>query len=226
MECLTINSIHDLGGMTCFGPIEREADEPVFHSDWERRAFALNMAAAGLFGPIDRLRHASERMNPVDYLATSYYEHWLAGIETIGKEMGVLSDEEIATGIPASSDPASEPPPNAEMMAAFLRQGVPATRDTGRLEPRFSVGQRVRTRNINPSGHTRLPRYVRGHVGLIERIHGTHIFPDTNAHDQGENPQPLYSLRFDATELWGPKAPRQDRLYIDLWEDYLEPEAD
>ena len=100
---------------------------------------------------------------------------------------------------------------------------MPASRDTGRLEPRFAEGDRVRARNINPPGHTRLPRYVRGRVGIVDRIHGTHVFPDTNARLEGEGPQPRYNVRFEATELWGPAAPKHDRLYIDMWEDYLEP---
>ncbi len=218
-----MNGIHDMGGMTVFGPVKYETNEPVFHQDWERRVFALNMAVLGVLGPVDRFRHAIERMNPVDYLETSYYEHWLAAIEMLAKELAVLSDEEIATGIVKSAQPPPQPPPDGEMIELIVKTGMPATRDSGRQDPHFNVGDKVRARNHNPHGHTRLPRYVRGRVGIIEQIYGTHAFPDTAAHDQGENPQPLYNVRFTASELWGPAQARQDNLRIDLWEDYLEP---
>jgi len=218
-----MNGIHDMGGMTVFGPIEHEINEPVFHHDWERRVFAVNMALIGAYGPVDRFRHAVERMNPIHYLEMSYYEHWLAAIEMLAKEFALLSDEEITTGIVNSAQSPSQPPPDGEMIESIIKAGMPATRDSGRQVPRFNVGEKVRARNHNPHGHTRLPRYVRGRVGIIDRIYGTHAFPDTVAHDQGENPQPLYNVCFTAMELWGPAQPRQDNLHIDLWEDYLEP---
>ena len=218
-----MNGIHDMGGMTVFGPIEHEINEPVFHHDWERRVFAVNMALIGAYGPVDRFRHAVERMNPIHYLETSYYEHWLAAIELLAKEFAVLSDEEITTGIVKSNLSPSQPPPDGETIESIIKAGIPATRDTGRQVPRFNVGEKVRARNLNSHGHTRLPRYVRGRAGIIDRIYGTHAFPDTAAHDQGESPQPLYNVCFTAKELWGPVQPRQDNLHIDLWEDYLEP---
>lgn len=217
-----MNGIHDMGGMTCFGPVEREENEPVFRFEWERRVFALNLATVGALGPVDKKRHAVERMDAGHYLNSTYYEHWLAALEIVAKEMGVLSEEEIASGVAKMAGPAVDPPPGADNIQAIVRGGVPASRDTGRLEPRFGVGDRVRARNIHPLGHTRLPRYVRGRVGTVAHCHGTHVLPDTNAHDEGENPQPLYSVRFEAAELWGPTAPQRDHLYLDLWEDYLE----
>ena len=217
-----MNGIHDMGGMTCFGPVLPEENEPVFHSDWERRVFAMNMAGTAYFGPVDRVRHAIERLDPVLYLSASYYEKWLAAIELLSREFGVLSDEEIRTGIMSSPGPSHEPPPNAEMLETFIRHGDPVSRQEGRLECAFTTGDVVRARNIQPKGHTRLPRYVRGKLGRIAAVHGTHVFPDTNAHDQGENPQPLYNVRFSAVELWGQGAPEHDGVYIDLWEDYLE----
>ena len=219
---VAMNGIHDMGGMMCFGPVVREENEPVFHADWERRTFAMNIAAAGVFGPVDRLRHANERMDPGHYINSDYYEHWLAGLEILAKEAG-FTEEEIATGVSNPPTPTTEPPPDGEVIAALMNNGFPANRDSGRLEPNYSVGDRVRARNIHPPGHTRLPRYVRGREGVVDRIHGTHVFPDTAAHHEGENPQPLYSVRFAARELWGPKASGNDVLRIDLWEDYLEP---
>ena len=108
-------------------------------------------------------------------------------------------------------------------MLALVQRGGSTQRQAGRTTPRFKPGDRVVTRNMNPPGHTRIPRYVRGKRGIIERVHGVFVYPDTNAHGGGEQPQPVYSVRFDARELWGPTALARDTLYIDLWEDYLEP---
>jgi nitrile hydratase len=218
-----MNGIHDMGGMTTFGPIRREADGPVFHSDWERRVFALNIASLAFFGPVDRARHAVERMDPVAYLTTSYYEHWLFGLELMAKDLGFATDDELTSGHLEMRKALPHPAPNAEMIAGLVRGGVPAVRDHGRLAPRFAPGDVVRARNLEVRGHTRLPRYVRGKPGRIERHNGSHAFPDTAAHDRGENPQPLYTVRFEARDLWGENVERHDCVYIDLWEDYLEP---
>lgn len=206
-----MSGIHDVGGETGFGPVVIEPDEPVFHSDWERRVFAINVAAGGALGTIDYRRHAIERMAPADYLRTSYYEKWLARVELLVAETGL---DHPAKRLRA---------PTVAELEAVISRGRPATRDTGRLEPRFAPGQRVRARDVEPEGHTRLPCYVRGHVGRIHALHGTHVFPDTNAHGRGESPQPLYGVAFRATELWGAGANPHDRVYVDLWEDYLEP---
>lgn len=216
-----MNGIHDMGGMTCFGPINPEADEPVFHTEWERRVFAMNIAGLAFFGPVDRARHAIERMDPVAYLGTSYYEHWLEGIEIMAKDFGYLSDAELNSGVAASTIDLPHPAPDAALIEGLVRGGIPSTRDTGRQEQAFKIGDKVRARNLEVSGHTRLPRYVRGRTGIINLIHGSHVFPDTVAHDQGECPQPLYNVRFEANELWGENVERKDCLYIDLWEDYL-----
>lgn len=216
--------MHDLAGMTSFGAIEREEDEPVFHDRWEERVLAMTLATSIRFGPIDRRRFALEQMDPAYYLQASYYERWLDRLARTCIETDLVTDGELASGEAHSAGTPTEPPPGVEAMESLIRQGVPVTRDTGRQDPRFSVGDRVRARNLNPSGHTRLPRYVRGHLGVIDRIHGTHVFPDTNARGEGENPQPLYSVRFAATELWGPSAPANDALYVDMWEDYLDAE--
>jgi nitrile hydratase len=218
-----MNGIHDMGGMTCFGPIEREEDEPVFHSDWERRVFAMNIAGLAFFGPVDRARHAVERMDPVQYLTTSYYEHWLAGIEILAKDLGYLTDEEIEGGKLTAPKETPHPPPNAEMVASLVHGGMPANREDGRQQPAFKIGDQIRARNLEIDGHTRLARYVRGKTGVIEMLHGVHAFPDAAAHDRGENPQPLYNVRFAAQELWGENVERKDCVHIDLWEDYLEP---
>jgi nitrile hydratase len=218
-----MNGIHDLGGMTCFGPVRREEGEPIFHADWERRVFGMNLAALAFLGPVDRARHAIERMDPVEYLTTTYYEHWLAALVTIAKDLGYVTEQEIETGRLVGIKPTPFRAPNAEAIEGLVRHGMPATRDDARADPAFAVGDRVRARNIEVAGHTRLPRYVRGKVGVVAARRGSHVFPDTAAHDRGENAQPLYTVRFDARQLWGDNVERRDCVYIDLWEDYLAP---
>ena len=212
-----------MGGMTCFGAIEREEDEPVFHAAWERRIFALNNLSMGQIDTLDAMRHAVERMDPAHYLSTPYYEHWLAGLETLAVEHGILTEEELATGVTEGGDETALTPAPPEVVEAVVRGGAPFERREGRLTPRFVADDRVVVRNAHPPGHTRLPRYARGKQGVIARVHGTFVFPDTNAHGEGEQPQPLYSVRFDARELWGSHAAASDCLFLDLWEDYLEP---
>jgi nitrile hydratase subunit beta len=217
-----MNNIHDMGGFTQFGPIPQETDEPVFHSDWERKVFAMNIASLAFLGPVDRARHAVEKMNTVEYLSSSYYERWLRGIEIMGKDLGYLSDEEIETGKVINHKEMPHPPPNAEMVEGLIRGGAPATREDGRLEAAFSVGDRVRVRNLESKGHTRATNYVKGKVGVVTKFNGSHLLPDTHAHDLGDNAQPLYTVRFEAKTLWGENVDRKDCVYIDLWEDYLE----
>jgi nitrile hydratase subunit beta len=219
-----MNGVHDMGGMHGMGPIAREANEPVFHERWEARVFALNGATAVLGKwNIDASRHSRERIPPADYLRMSYYEKWLAGLVMLIEETGLATRAELASGKAAAGAATTTPPMTAEEIPAIL-----AERGRGWFErpvntaPRFAVGQRVRAKKINPTGHTRLPRYARGNVGTIDRIHGAHVFPDSNAHFQGENPGHLYSVRFTARELWGEAAGAADAVYIDLWEDYLE----
>ncbi len=217
-----MNGVHDAGGMECYGPVVREEDEPVFHAEWERRVFGLAVSLRGALGGIDAKRHAIERMNPADYLALSYYERWLARTELRAKETGVLSEEELRTGNASERGRSTQPPLPPGAVSAALRKGSPATREPERPEPRFKVGETVTARNMNPRGHTRLPGYIRGKQGTIERIHGTHVYPDTNAHGLGENPQTLYSVCFHASTLWGRSGAANDRVYIDLWEDHLQ----
>jgi nitrile hydratase len=97
-----------------------------------------------------------------------------------------------------------------------------ATRLKLDIAPRFKPGDRVKARNINPPGHTRLPRYVRGKKGVIQRDHGVFHLPDARVAGQGDQPQHIYSVRFSARELWGAEAPSKDCLNIDLWDDYLD----
>ena len=218
-----MNGAHDLGGMHGMGPIEPEPDEPVFHHDWERRVFAATLAAGYLRKwNIDISRFAREQMPGPEYLNTTYYEHWLFGLERLLVEKSLLSPEELRTGRAREPAPEGLVPLRASQVGNVLLKGSSARRADG--EPsRFRPGDGVLTRNIHPAGHTRLPRYARGKRGVIDRDHGTFVFPDTNGMGLGEKPQHCYSVRFTLRELWGPDASLRDSVYIDLWDDHLEP---
>jgi nitrile hydratase len=196
-----------MGGTHGFGAVAAEVDEPAFHADWERRVFALTIAlgASGAWN-IDSSRFAREDRPPDEYLDKSYFELWLAGLERLIAERGLM--EHPPARVLAASD-----------VAATLARGSSAERPAPR-EARFAVGDRVRTRNTHPRGHTRLPRYARGRLGTVELIHGCHVFPDRNAHFEGEDPQWLYTVRFSARELWGTDAAQS--ISIDAFEPYLE----
>ena len=206
------------------GVLRPERDEAVFHHRWEARTFAL-VRAMGAFGRwnIDASRHRRELIPAADQLRMSYYERWLAGLEGLLVRHGFVSPEELASGKPANAAEKAEPALRAAQVSAFIARGAPASRDSAR-PARFRQGQRVRARNLNPVGHTRLPRYVRGKRGIVDRVHGIFVFPDTHAHFLGERPQHVYSVRFEAQELWGDGAAAADAVYVDLWEDYLDAE--
>jgi len=227
-----MNGVHDMGGMHGFGPVEAEASEPVFHAEWERRTFALVLAAGAGRWNIDQGRFAREQMPPAEYLRASYYERWLWGLERLLVETGRLTAGERDAARRARPTPAepgdrlAHSPLAADTLRAadvpaFLQNRRAARRDAV-VPPRFHAGDAVRARNLNPTGHTRLPRYCRGHVGVVDRDHGVFVFPDTHAAGLGPKPQHVYSVRFDARELWGSEAPMNDRVYVDLWDDYLD----
>lgn len=216
-----MNGIHDMGGMQGFGSVRPEADEPVFHHDWEARLFAIRHAL-GAWGRwnIDASRYARELIPPAEYLRMSYYERWLAGLLTQLVDVGLVTAEELRSGRPAAGSIPVTPALRPDGLQRLLA-GAPAARDVART-PAFRVGDAVRARNVQPGGHTRLPRYVRGRQGTIQRVHGVHVFPDANAHGLGEQPQPLYGVRFAAEQLWGESAGARDAVHLDLWESYLE----
>jgi nitrile hydratase len=209
--------------MEGLGPIRREENEPVFHDEWEQRVFAMNLAAgAWRKWNIDANRHARERIPGPEYLRMSYYEKRCAGLIALLKESELVTPAELETGRPDAGSTKATPSLTGERVGPALAKGRPAAREVAAV-PQYRVGQRVRARNMHPHGHTRLPRYARGREGTIMRRHGAHVFPDSNAHLQGEQPQHLYSVRFDARELWGPESSTRDAVFIDLWEPYLEP---
>lgn len=215
-----MNGPQDMGGMMGFGPVLPEASEPVFHAEWERRAFALTLAA-GRTGAwnIDQSRHARERIPPAEYWSSSYYEIWLAGLIRLMTELGLVGVDEIAAGRKLRPPLPVAQVLKADEVATVLAKGGPSDRPAS-VPPRFKSGDQIRARNIQPEGHTRLPRYARGRRGEIVLVHGCHVFPDSTAHGLGDDPQWLYAVKFATGELWGHDT--SDCVHIDLWEPYLE----
>jgi nitrile hydratase len=206
-----MNGVHDMGGMENLGDLGYEENEPVFHAEWEARVYALNRAlGAWKRWNLDAWRYDIEQLPPWDYLRMSYYEKWFAALEKRVVKYGFLTEGEKQTPVLT---------PEA---ARRIDRGLPSSHDPS-VPAAFRPGDRVRAKNIQPSGHTRLPRYARGHFGIIHAGHGVHIFPDTNANYEGEHRHHLYSVRFLARDLWGPSAAAQDTVYLDLWQSYLEP---
>lgn len=218
-----MDGVHDMGGMDGFGPVKPERDEPVFHAPWESRVLAMTRAMGAANGwTIDMQRFAREQLPPAFYLGASYYEKWFFAMRQMLLDHGLIDDAELAAG-------------HAQHPAAQLKRGpftladVPRVMRRGTFEraantpARFKVGERVRARNIHPKTHTRLPRYGRGHVGVIERIQGCHVFPDTSAHGDSEQAQWLYTVIFDGRELWGEDADATLKVSIEAFESYLDP---
>ncbi len=216
-----MNGVHDMGGMHGLGPVEVEKNEPVFHAEWEARLFALNLAS-GFLGKwnIDISRFAREQMPAAEYLATTYYEHWLWGLRKLLVDQGLVTAKELETGRPDAKAKDARVLRVADVTKAL--QNVRAARLDDDVASKFKPGDRVVARNINPTGHTRLPRYARGRQGVIDRDHGVFIFADTHAMGLGKKPQHVYSVRFTARELWGAEASPRDSVYVDLWDDHLD----
>ena len=217
-----MNGVHDMGGMHGMGRVEYERDEPVFHEPWEARVYALTraMRAARLWN-LDSERHEIENLAPAEYLRLSYYERWLAMLARRLVKTGTVTRAELERGTPDAGAPLARPALTESVASRFISRHIPSAQDHT-VPPRFDAGERVRTRLMNPAGHTRLPRYARGKTGTIGRDHGVYVFPDTNAHGLGERRQHVYSVRFTARELWGPEASPRDFVHLDMWDDYLE----
>lgn len=233
-----MDGVHDLGGMHGFGPVEPEADEPVFHADWERRALAVTLATGALGRwSIDRSRFTREQLPPAVYLSSSYYEIWIRGLERLLVEAGLLAPADLTdqaradlpdgTEVPARDrpSPAAEAVPWSALRAG-LDRGTPYDRDVA-TTPAFAAGDAVRTRNDHPRGHTRVPRYARGRVGRVVAVRGPFVAAERNAVPAG-TPSPgeadwLYTVEFDATALWGADADPTGTVAIDAWQHSLEP---
>jgi nitrile hydratase len=212
-----------MGGMHGFGRVEAEPNEPPFHERWEGRAGGIVETMSFPPGfPGDRFRYLRETLRPDLYLTQSYYEQWLYVAEQILLEAGMISAQELRDGRPAAGEAKRNDAMRRDVVWDYLHDRT----HTGRkLEqgPCFAIDQRIRARNMQPEGHTRLPRYARGKIGTVTRHHGGHVLPDAHAHWQGPAPQHLYTVRFTARELWGEAANARDTIHLDLWESYLEP---
>ncbi len=217
-----MNGVHDMGGMHGMGPVVVEPNEPVFHAAWEKRVFSLRLACI-----YHRLwngnmnRHAVERMPPADYLTSTYYEHVLYGLETMLVEQAVVTPQELESGRAAGKANVAGVL-KADGLDTLLRNRVRARLDDD-VPARFKSGDHVVARNQHPAGHTRLPRYARGRQGVIDRDFGVYVFPDTSAMTRDPKPQHLYTVRFAARELWGAGAAARDAVYVNLWDDHLDP---
>ena len=218
-----MNGVHDMGGFEDMGPVTHETDEPVFHAPWEGRIFAINRSLLALRKwNLDAWRHQIELLPAIDYLRLTYYERWLEINEQLAEKHGLIAPDELVAGVPDDPRvPKTSPALTAAVAAGPLGRGIPSANDPA-VRPRFQVGEPVRARNINPTGHSRLPRYTRGKAGVVGIDHGVYTFPDTNAHFLGEKRQHVYSVRFSARELWGERASARDSVCLDLFEDYLE----
>ena len=218
-----MNSGHDVGGMQGFGAInaEAEGEEPAFHADWERRAFAICVSLWSIQPwPSDRDRYAIEQQHPVDYWRNSYYENWLAGLERLLVEYDVVSADELHSGNSQGLAPSALR--DARLTLAQVHQAGEESADVpveNAIVAKFKAGDRVRAVNHHPIGHTRAPRYIRGKVGVIDVVHGEQVFADKNA-DGIRELQTVYAVRFEARELWGTSA--KHAVYVDLWDDHLE----
>ncbi|MDP3739830.1 MAG: nitrile hydratase subunit beta [Hyphomonadaceae bacterium] len=218
-----MNGPHDLGGKPGFGPVTPEPNERAFHADWERRAMGMTLCSGALGAwTLDESRHARESLPPDVYLNSSYYRIWTLGLETLLQRHGFLTANDLKAGQPI--DPAPKPKCilKAEGVSAAMARGGPCDRKID-TTPRFAASDRVRTRNVEPTGHTRLPTYARNKAGVIEAVREAYVLPDTNAHAQGENPEWVYTIVFEGRELWGAGAAPGHTVSIDAWESYLEP---
>ena len=217
-----MDGVHDMGGMDGFGKVAPEPNEPVFHERWEGRVLAIQRAIRALEAwNIDWDRYGIELLLPQVYLTSSYYKRWFLRSVNLLVQRGFIEADKIAAGHVLR--PGKEPGRGKFTLADVAR--VVRRGSYGRPAPapaRFKIGDRVRTKNIHPRTHTRLPRYARGHVGVVERLHGAHIFPDSVVAGKGEDPQWLYTVRFDAQELWGVDADPTVKVSIEAFEPYLE----
>jgi nitrile hydratase len=218
-----MNGPQDVGGRHGFGPVAPEIDGPVFHAPWERRALALVTAAGGLGQwTIDESRFARENRTPADYYGSTYFEIWIKALERLLEERGLVSAAERTSGQVAAPLPDGIAPLTADRVPEVLAKGTPYDRDPGESRPVHALGDMVRTRNLQPAGHIRMPSYCRGRTGWVSAVHGYHVFPDTSATGDRDTAHWLYNVTFAARDLFGAQAGEGDTVSVDLWEPYLD----
>lgn len=217
-----MDGIHDMGGMQGFGSVAIDPAEPVFREQWHSRAFAVGIMSMGVSGTnLDAFRHALERLHPHDYLVDGYYGRWLACAELLLVDSGVLAPGAVEARARSLMGESVAEPADVEVNKPVFERGGAGSLRSIEDAPAFSAGDRVRARDVRTDGHTRLPGYVRGRSGTVLALRPAALLPDTNAHFQGENPQHVYTVEFDSTELWGAGA-EPAVLRIDLFESYME----
>jgi len=216
-----MNGVHDMGGLECFGPINPDPDEPMFHAEWERRVLAMTvcMGATGEWN-LDQGRFARESLPPIDYLSIGYYRIWLTALEHLLVQRNLVSRQEMRDGNSLRDSVELKRVLKASDIDKVLRAGAPVDRPATQ-SAQFCVGDSVRVENQHKTGHTRLPGYIKGHIGIVHKVHGCHVFPDANAQGTGENPQWLYNVQFKAQELWGESRKQAAHIHVDCWESYL-----
>ena len=219
-----MDGAHDLGGMHGFGAIDR-SQETHFPQAWEERVFRLTLAC-GMLGKwnLDMARSTREQMDPAHYLASSYYEHWLHGLELLLLEKGLVTPGELSSG--RSGDGRAFDPVPGDRVEDILERGGPTLMDADG-PGRYRVGDRIRIVNEHPRHHTRMPRYIRGRTGEVVSCHGAHVFPDEHATSGRRIPHHLYGVRFTGDELWGAGfAEDGSVVYVDVFEPYIAGIAD
>lgn len=217
-----MNGPQDLGGQMGFGPVAPEKDEPIFHADWEKRALGVTLTAGAMgHWNIDESRHTRESLHPADYYSSTYYEIWIKALERLLAKHGFVTAAELVEGKVLSGATTPKRVLKSADVPALLAKGGPCNRPVASAA-KFKAGDRVRTKNFNPTGHTRLPRYARGKIGVVDAVREGYVFPDTNAHGRGENPEWVYTVVFDGREIWGEGADPTLSVSIDAWESYLE----
>lgn len=216
-----MNGVHDMGGLQCFGKLSLEDQDTLFHHEWEKQVLALTLAmgATGTWN-IDQSRSARESLPAPFYLSAGYYRIWLAALENLLMNHGLVDARELDSGASHAPAAAVKRVLQADSVKAALSTGSPADRAT-QSHAQFEVGAKVIVRNLHHSSHTRLPAYIRQRTGHIARVHGCHVFADESAKGIQEHPQWLYNVRFDNRELWGEQA-QPGSVHVDCWESYLE----
>jgi nitrile hydratase subunit beta len=215
-----MDGVHDMGGMAGFGAVVPDGD--IFHAEWERRLFALTRVARQAGLTAGHSRAVIESMPPVEYLEASYYERWLWGLERRLVRAGTVTEDDVEGAmarIAGEELPLGSDPELAERVVAAQRGGGPMPTA---VAPAFRPGQRVRVRRMRPEGHTRCPRYVRGAIGVIERVHGDALLADAAAGGESDPVAAVYAVRFRSDDLFGPRDEPPYRVLVDLWESYLE----
>ena len=216
-----MDGVHDLGGRQGFGPVAVDEREEPFHSDWEARMWGIARALRRPPGwTIDWWRHGRELIDPADYLTRPYYDQWMQTYAALLVDSGVATVAEIAAGSAQAPVLDLGAPMAPEAVRAATAVVVRFDRENADA-PAFAVGDRVRAKAMGAEGHTRLPGYVRGRLGVVEAYRGAHLLPDAGARGE-ERAEPLYSVAFEAAMLWPEAGGRRDRVYLDLWESYLE----